>query len=80
MIIFHFRILSYQTITCEFAILRLLANRPGKKIVYVAPLKALAKERLQDWREKLGVGLGLNVVELSGDVTPDLAILKRYFE
>jgi activating signal cointegrator complex subunit 3 len=54
-----------------------LSKRPGKKIVYVAPLKALAKERLQDWREKLGGGLGLNVVELSGDVTPNLALLKR---
>jgi hypothetical protein len=42
-------------------------------------LKALAKERLHDWREKLGVGLGLNVVELSGDVTPNLALLKRYY-
>jgi len=68
---------SGKTITCEFSILRLLSKRPGKKIVYVAPLKALAKERLQDWREKLGGGLGLNVVELSGDVTPNLALLKR---
>ena len=57
---------SGKTITAEFAILRLLSQRPGKKVVYIAPLKALARERLKDWREKLGVGLGLNVVELSG--------------
>jgi activating signal cointegrator complex subunit 3 len=45
--------------------------------VYIAPLKALARERLDDWRRKMGQTLGLNVVELTGDVTPDLAILQR---
>jgi replicative superfamily II helicase len=29
----------------ELAMLRLLRTRPGAKIVYVAPLKALARER-----------------------------------
>ena len=27
---------------------------PGAKIIYVAPLKALARERLQDWSRKFG--------------------------
>jgi activating signal cointegrator complex subunit 3 len=57
--------------------LRLLRTRPGAKIVYVAPLKALARERLTDWRRKLGDGLGLTVLELTGEVTPDLALLQR---
>lgn len=37
---------SGKTIMCEFAVLRALKLHPGKKIIYVAPLKALAKERL----------------------------------
>jgi hypothetical protein len=45
--------------------------------VYIAPLKALARERLKEWSKKLGKGLGMSVLELSGDVTPDVAMLKR---
>ena len=44
--------------------------------VYIAPLKALARERLKDWKAKLGGGLGLTVVELTGDVTPDANALR----
>ena len=47
--------------TAELAILRLIRERPGAKAIYVAPLKALARERLDDWRNKLGRGLGLQV-------------------
>lgn len=68
---------SGKTIISELAILKLLSDRPGKKVVYIAPLKALARERLADWKNKLGAGLGLKVVELSGDVTPDYLVLKR---
>lgn len=45
------------------------------KAVYVAPLKALAKERLKDWCNKLDKNLGKKVVELTGDFTPDLEAL-----
>lgn len=73
-----------KTITSELTILRVLNKRreniakglPPGVIVYVAPLKALARERLVDWRKRLGGCLKLSVVELSGDVTPDLAVLK----
>lgn len=68
---------SGKTITAELAILRLLRERPGAKAIYVAPLKALARERLTDWREKLGKGLGLHILELTGDVTPDVGALLR---
>ena len=68
---------SGKTITAELAILQLLAANPAAKTVYVAPLKALARERLADWKKKLGEALGLVVVELTGDVTPDVALLKR---
>ena len=46
---------SGKTIVAEIAILRLLQKSPGAKVVYVAPLKALARERLADWRRKLGI-------------------------
>lgn len=68
---------SGKTITSEIAILRLLSNYPGRKAVYIAPLKALARERVLDWKKKLGEILGLNVVELTGDVTPDLILLNQ---
>lgn len=39
--------------------------------MYIAPLKALARERLKDWREKFGKKMGMGVLELTGDHTPD---------
>ena len=70
---------SGKTITGELALLKLLKDSPGKKAVYIAPLKALARERLSDWQRKLGGKLGLKVVELSGDVTPDISVLKKVY-
>ena len=55
----------------EFAILRSFAKTPHKKVIYIAPLKALAKERLEDWYNKFGKKLNKEVIELSGDYTPD---------
>jgi len=43
-----------------------------KKVVYVAPLKALAKERIKDWSMKFDKNMGIKTVELTGDYTPDL--------
>jgi len=34
----------------EFAVLRVFAKYPGSKAIYIAPLKAIAMERLKDWR------------------------------
>lgn len=52
------------------------ANPSRKQAVYVAPLKALARERLKDWREKFGKKMGLGVLELTGDHTPDVNALR----
>lgn len=61
----------------EFAILRVFTKTPKKKVIYIAPLKALAKERILDWKLRLGSKeLQKNVLELTGDCTPDLAALK----
>lgn len=40
--------------------------------MYIAPLKALVRERMIDWKQRLEVKLGKQVVELTGDVTPDI--------
>jgi DEAD/DEAH box helicase len=49
----------------------------GHAAVYIAPLKALARERLRDWKEKFGRRLGLTVLEFTGDAAPDAAALRR---
>jgi activating signal cointegrator complex subunit 3 len=68
---------SGKTIMAELAILRVFKNNPGKKVIYIAPLKALAKERIIDWKVRLGgEPLRKSVLELTGDYTPDLAALK----
>lgn len=58
------------------AVLRVFEQYPHAKIVYIAPLKALVKERLRDWRGRM-TRIGRTVVELSGDATPDLNALAR---
>ncbi len=58
----------------ELAVLRVFREQPRKKIVYVAPFKALVKERVKDWKGKFEV-LGKKVEELSGDYCPELKTL-----
>jgi activating signal cointegrator complex subunit 3 len=67
---------SGKTIMSELAILRVFANTPNKKVIYIAPLKALAKERIIDWKIRLGSeNLRKSVLELTGDNTPDIKAL-----
>ena len=69
---------SGKTIMSELAMLRVFKNSPNSKIIFIAPLKALAKERIIDWRKRLQFGsLKKSVLELTGDVTPDLKALKK---
>lgn len=65
---------SGKTAVLELAIAHLFGARStggsgrGPLAVYMAPLKALTHERLNDWKPKLGPPNGvLNVVELTGD-------------
>lgn len=53
----------------ELAILRLLKTNPKQKIVYVAPMKALVRERVEDWKRKFSK-LNKKVIEVTGDVNP----------
>jgi len=40
----------------ELAMLRAFNTRRDSKIIYIAPLKALAKERIKDWKKRLEQG------------------------
>lgn len=42
------------------------------QVVYIAPLKALVRERIEDWKVRLEGQLKKRVVELTGDVSPDI--------
>lgn len=44
-------------------------------MIYIAPLKALVRERIEDWSNWLCKKLGKKIVELTGDYTPDLRAL-----
>ncbi|CCW61896.1 unnamed protein product [Phytomonas sp. EM1] len=67
---------SGKTISAELAILRVFDNFRSGKVVYIAPLKALVKERLRDWQRRMRL-IGRSVVELSGDATPDIIALAK---
>lgn len=60
----------------EFAIFRVFIKTPEKKVVYIAPMKAIAKERLNDWTKRFSK-LNKLVLELTGDYTPDIAALMK---
>ena len=55
--------------------MKVFRDAPAEKIVYIAPLKALVRERIEDWRKHLCPKLGKRLVELTGDYTPDLRAL-----
>ncbi|MQL86112.1 hypothetical protein Taro_018645, partial [Colocasia esculenta] len=76
---------SGKTISAELAMFRLFNTQPDMKcqvlkirllqVIYIAPLKALVRERMIDWRKRLVAQLGKKMVEMTGDITPDLVAL-----
>lgn len=68
---------SGKSIAAEIAIFRVFKLNPRGKVVYIAPLKALVKERIEDWSVRFGEKLGKTVVELTGDVTPDANAIRK---
>jgi activating signal cointegrator complex subunit 3 len=67
---------SGKTIMAELAALKVFRDTPHLKVVYIAPLKALVRERKKDWTKKFVGKLGKKMVELTGDYTPDLQMLQ----
>uniref|UniRef100_A0AAV2MBR4 Activating signal cointegrator 1 complex subunit 3 n=1 Tax=Knipowitschia caucasica TaxID=637954 RepID=A0AAV2MBR4_KNICA len=68
---------SGKTIAAEMAMFRVFNMYPGSKVVYIAPLKALVRERIEDWKVRIEEKLGKKVVELTGDVTPDMRAIAQ---
>ncbi|KAK9927935.1 hypothetical protein M0R45_025095 [Rubus argutus] len=73
---------SGKTICAEFAVLRnhQKASESGMRVVYIAPIEGLAKERYTDWQKKFGTGpkgLNLRVVELTGETATDLKLVEK---
>ncbi|XP_038655200.1 activating signal cointegrator 1 complex subunit 3 isoform X1 [Scyliorhinus canicula] len=68
---------SGKTVAAELAIFRIFNKYPTSKAVYIAPLKALVRERIEDWKIRITEKLGKNVVELTGDVTPDMKAITQ---
>lgn len=62
---------SGKTVAAEIAMFRVFNHYPDMKCVYIAPLKALVRERIQDWKVRFEERLGKKVIELTGDFTPD---------
>jgi antiviral helicase SLH1 len=67
---------SGKTIAAELAMWWAFRERPGSKVVYIAPMKALVRERVKDWRARLTHQMGLKLVELTGDNTPDTRTIR----
>lgn len=59
---------SGKTIAAELAMWATFRDFPKSKVVYIAPLKALVRERVSDWRSRLCIPMGRKLVELTGDV------------
>jgi antiviral helicase SLH1 len=68
---------SGKTIAAELAMWWAFRQKPGSKVVYIAPMKALVRERVQDWRKRLISQMGLQLVELTGDNTPDTRTIRH---
>lgn len=45
--------------------------------MYIAPLKALVRERIQDWKIRFEQKLNRKVVELTGDTSPDIRAIEQ---
>ncbi|KJZ79284.1 hypothetical protein HIM_01435 [Hirsutella minnesotensis 3608] len=67
---------SGKTVAAELAMWWAFRERPKSKVVYIAPMKALVRERVKDWGARLARPLGLKLVELTGDNTPDTKTIK----
>ena len=70
---------SGKTLCAELSVFKELnKSSEDSKIVYIAPVEAIAIERFIDWETKFGEGaLGLEVVLLTGDLNVDLKLLAK---
>ncbi|XP_071491870.1 activating signal cointegrator 1 complex subunit 3-like [Diadema antillarum] len=62
---------SGRTVAAELAMLRVFGKDPKSKVVYIAPLVAMAVRRFTDWKSRFDKKLNKRVRMLHGDVTSD---------
>ncbi|ODV95077.1 hypothetical protein PACTADRAFT_44149 [Pachysolen tannophilus NRRL Y-2460] len=62
---------SGKTVVAELAIWHAFREFPGSKVVYIAPMKALVRERVDDWTRTIVANTNYKLVELTGDSLPD---------
>ncbi|RKP31638.1 Sec63-domain-containing protein [Metschnikowia bicuspidata] len=68
---------SGKTVVAELAMWRALRELQNGKVVYIAPMKALVRERVDDWRRRICAHTGRTLVELTGDSTPDARAVRE---
>lgn len=66
---------SGKTISAELAIWKAFRENSHCIVVYIAPLKALVTERADEWIRRLRGSIGINIVKMTGEVTPDVPSL-----
>ncbi|CAN6668065.1 RQC trigger complex helicase Slh1p [Trichomonascus vanleenenianus] len=68
---------SGKTVAAELAMWWAFKKYPKSKVVYIAPMKALVRERVDDWRKRLVGATKRQLVELTGDSSPDAETIRR---
>ena len=63
---------SGKTVTAELAMFSAFRDYPKSKVVYIAPLKALVRERVSDWNARLTRAMNRKLIELTGDSSVDI--------
>lgn len=53
------------------ATFRVYSKYPESKVLFLAPLRAISRERFNDWKEKMSIGGLKHVCELTGDPQND---------
>lgn len=62
---------SGKTVVAELAIWHAFNEYPRSKVVYIAPMKALVRERVDDWRARICKPTKRKLVEMTGDSLPE---------
>lgn len=65
-----------KTTCAEIAILR-NHQKGHMRVVYIAPIKAIAQNQYREWKKKFGDGLNSMIVELTGENETDLKLLEE---
>ncbi|MDP7506289.1 MAG: DEAD/DEAH box helicase [Candidatus Woesearchaeota archaeon] len=68
---------SGKTAIATFTLTKILTEKPGSKVVYLVPLKALANDKFREYQELLK-DTGLTVIQSTGDIDSGSDWLGKY--